>query len=60
MKQPRHFRRVNELRESTQATTLIADLSHIVDILNVEIACREQEAGVSDLARPEYPSSPER
>lgn len=55
MKQQRHPRSVSELREANQATTLIADLSRIVDILNVDIASCEQEAEVSDLACPEYP-----
>ena len=35
---------------------MIADLSRIVEILNVAIACSEQDAGVSDIARPEYPA----
>ena len=55
MKQRRHAGRGNEARKSTQV--LIGDLSRIIDILNVDIASSEQEAGVTDLARSEYPAS---
>jgi septation ring formation regulator EzrA len=56
MKRNRQLASVNELQEATQTMALIADLSRIVDILNVDIASSEQEAKVSDLARPEYPA----
>ena len=56
MKHQRHYRSVDAVREATQARTLIADLSRIVDILNVDIVSEEQEAGMSDLALPEYPA----
>jgi hypothetical protein len=55
MKHQRHLRSPNAVREATQARTLIADLSRIVDMLNLDIASREEEAGVTDLTRPEYP-----
>ena len=55
MKRKRQLASVNELQEATQTMALIADLSRIVDILNVDIASSEQEAKVSDLARPELP-----
>ena len=44
------------MREATEVTILIADLSRIVDLLNVDIASREQETGVTDPARPECPA----
>jgi hypothetical protein len=56
MKHQRHLGSVNAVREATQVTILIADLSRIVDLLNLDIASREQEAGVTDPARPEYPA----
>ena len=56
MKHQRHLGSVNAVREATQVTMLIADLSRIVDLLNVDIASREQETGVTDPARPEYPA----
>ena len=56
MKHQRHYRSADAVREATQARTLIADLSRIVDILNVDIVSEEQEAGMSDLALPEYPA----
>ena len=55
MKHQRHLRSPNAVREATRARTLIADLSRIVDMLNLDIASREEEAGVTDLTRPEYP-----
>jgi len=39
-----------------QAKALITDLYRLVDVLNVDIDFREQEAGVTDLARAEYPA----
>jgi len=54
MKHQRHLR--SAVREATEVTILIADLSRIVDILNVDIASKEEEAGVTDHARPEYPA----
>lgn len=56
MKQPRHLGIVTAARELAQAKSLIADLYRLVDVLNVDIDFREQEAGVTDLARPEYPA----
>ena len=56
MKHQRHLGSLNAVREATQVTNLIADLSRIVDLLNADIAAREQEAGVTDPARPGYPS----
>jgi hypothetical protein len=55
MKRQRHLGIVTPASEVTQAKALIADLYRLVDVLNVDIDFREQEAGVSDLARPEYP-----
>ena len=56
MKQQRHLGIVTAAREVSQARALIADLNRLVDVLNVDIDFREQEAGVPDLARPEYPA----
>ncbi|WP_426527849.1 hypothetical protein [Bradyrhizobium sp. McL0615] len=56
MKQQRHLGIVTATREVTQARALITDLHRLVDVLNVDIDFREQEAGVTDLARPEYPA----
>jgi hypothetical protein len=56
MKHQHHLGNVNVVRQAAQVTVLIADLSRIVDILNVDIASREQEAGVADPARPGYPA----
>ena len=55
MKQQRHLEIITATREVTQARALITDLHRLVDLLNVDIDCREQEAGVTDLARPDYP-----
>jgi flagellar protein FliJ len=55
MKHQRHFESENALREAAQIRTLIADLDHIVRILNCEIATEEERAGVSDRSQPEYP-----
>jgi hypothetical protein len=38
-----------------QTRTLIADISRVIEILNVDIADEEQRAGVTEPARPEYP-----
>ena len=56
MKQQCHLGIVTAMREVTQAKALIADLCRLVAVLNVDIDFREQEAGVTDLARPEYPA----
>jgi hypothetical protein len=56
MKQQCHLGIVTAMREVTQAKALIADLYRLVAVLNVDIDFREQEAGVTDLARPEYPA----
>ena len=56
MKHQGHLKRTEQLREATQARTLIADLSRIVEILNVDIASEEQAAGTAVLARSEYPA----
>ena len=55
MRHQGHLKSTEQLREATQARTLIADLSRIVEILNVDIASEEQAAGVADLAHSEYP-----
>jgi hypothetical protein len=56
MKQQRHLGIITPTREVTHARALITDLHRLVDLLNVDIDCREQEAGVTDLAQPEYPA----
>jgi hypothetical protein len=55
MKQKRYFGTGAATREVTQSRALITDLNRLVDVLNVDIDSREQTAGVTDLARPEYP-----
>jgi hypothetical protein len=52
MKQRLHYSRTDELREATQARTLIADLARIAEILNVDISA----AVVADPACTEYPA----
>ena len=56
MKQQRYLGIATAAREVTQAKALITDLYRLVDVLSVDIDFREQEAGVTDLARPEYPA----
>jgi hypothetical protein len=56
MKQQRHLGIATATREVTQANALIADIHRLVEVLNIDIEFREQEAGVTDLARPEYPA----
>jgi hypothetical protein len=56
MKHHGHFKRADPVRDAMQTRTLIADISRIIDILNVDIASEEQAAGVADLARSEYPA----
>jgi hypothetical protein len=55
MKHQGQFKRSDHFRERTQVRTLIADLQRIVDILDADIEFEEQQAGVTDLARPDYP-----
>ena len=55
MKHQGQLKSTDQLREATQARTLIADLSRIVEILNDEIATEEQATGVTDPAGCEYP-----
>lgn len=43
------------MQETTKTLTLIGDLTRIVDILNVDIACEEEATGISDQAQPKYP-----
>jgi hypothetical protein len=56
MKHRIHYSRTDELWEATQARTLIADLARIVEILNVDISCEENAAGLADPACTEYPA----
>ena len=55
MKQRVRFRKAAGDREATQTRTLIADLYRIVAILDADIAAEEEQIGVIDLTRPEYP-----
>jgi hypothetical protein len=55
MKHQRHFESVDAARETAHRKTLIADLDRIVEIINVDIVAEEEQAGVSDRSRPEYP-----
>jgi len=55
MKQQVRFKRAAADREATQTRTLIADLYRIIAILDADIAAEEEQVGVVDLTRPEYP-----
>ena len=55
MKQRVRFRKAAADREATQTRTLIADLYRIVAVLDADIAAEEEQIGVIDLTRPEYP-----
>lgn len=55
MKHQGQIKRADHFRERTQVRTLIADLQRIIDILDADIELEEQQAGVTDLARREYP-----
>jgi septation ring formation regulator EzrA len=55
MKHQYHFESLNVWREATQTKTLIADIDRIVQILNADIAAEEEQAGIFDCSRPEYP-----
>jgi hypothetical protein len=54
MKQRVRFRKAAADREAT-TRTLIADLYRIVAVLDADIAAEEEQIGVIDLTRPEYP-----
>jgi hypothetical protein len=56
MKHQYHFESLNVWREATQTKTLIADIDRIVQILNADIAAEEEQAGIFDCSRPEYPA----
>ena len=55
MKHQYHFESLIVWREATQTKTLIADIDRIVQILNADIAAEEEQAGIFDCSRPEYP-----
>jgi hypothetical protein len=55
MKHQYHFESLNVWRETTQTKGLIADIDRIVQILNSDIASEEEQAGIFDCSRPEYP-----
>ena len=55
MKQQVRFKRAAADREAIQTRTLIADLYRIVAILDADIAAEEEQVGVVDSTRPEYP-----
>jgi hypothetical protein len=55
MKHQYHFESINVWRETAQTKALITDLDRIVQILNCDIATEEEQTGVSDRSRPEYP-----
>jgi hypothetical protein len=55
MKHQYHFESLNVSRETAQTKGLIADIDRIVQILNSDIASEEEQAGIFDCSRPEYP-----
>jgi hypothetical protein len=55
MKHQRHFEKTTASREALQIGELIADLDHIVHILNIHVAAEEKEAQVFERSKPEYP-----
>jgi hypothetical protein len=55
MRHQEQFKRTDKLREATKTRTLIQDLMRIVEILNADISSEEQDAGVADPARAQYP-----
>ena len=52
----RHLGSVNAVREATQVTNLMPISPVSLISLSVDIASREQETGVTDPGRPEYPA----
>jgi hypothetical protein len=54
MKHQRHFE-TTASREAAKTKTLIADLDRIVQIIKIEIATQEEEAGGFDRFQAQYP-----
>jgi hypothetical protein len=55
MKHKLHFGSATPAREALQTKTLIADISRIVQILEIEIAAEEERARIFDRFQVEYP-----
>lgn len=55
MRHQGQFKKFEPVRDHRRLETLIADLRRVVAILDAEIEFEEQQAGVPDIARPEYP-----
>jgi septation ring formation regulator EzrA len=55
LKHQRHFEPGNRSGEALRTRTLIADIDRIVQILSSDIAAEEEQAGIFDPSRVEYP-----
>jgi hypothetical protein len=55
MKHQRHFGRATPARDALQTKELIADINRVVQILDSDIAAEEEQAGIFDRSRIEYP-----
>jgi hypothetical protein len=43
-------------REATQTRALIADLNYILEIVEASIVAEEEQSGIADRLRPDYPA----
>jgi hypothetical protein len=55
MKHQRHFGSATPARDALQTKELIADINRVVQILDSDIAAEEEQAGIFDRSRIEYP-----
>ena len=55
MKHQRHFGSATSAREALQTRVLIADITRVVQILDGDIAAEEEQAGIFDRSKAEYP-----
>jgi hypothetical protein len=55
MKRHAQFESINTRRDAARTKELIADLDRLVQVLNVDIAVEERDAGISDRSKREYP-----
>lgn len=55
MKHQRQFESTGAFREVAKTKMLISDLGRIIQILNVDIAAEEEQAGITNHFQPEYP-----
>jgi hypothetical protein len=55
MKHQRHFGSATPARDALQTKELIADINRVVQILGSDIAAEEEQAGIFDRSRFDYP-----